>query len=143
MTSVREPGRNPSAEASFVRSPVANPHPMRSGPLGLTEDELTEALGLARLRADAEPLSLGEALLRLWADRAKPVRPGPKSKEREFFLLTLECLKETKGREHQARGLFVERVRINNPMAPASASKQFTRAMKQVRTLNLTFFERE
>ena len=143
MTSAREPGRNPSADTSFVGSHAAARHPTPSGPLGLTEDEVAGMLALARIRAEAEPLPLGEALVFLWAGRAKPVRPGPKSKADEFFLLTLDCLKKTKGREHDARGLFVERAQINNPMAPASASKQFTRAMKQVRALNLTFFERE
>jgi hypothetical protein len=116
---------------------------MPKGPLGLTEEELAEALALARRRAEAETLSLGEALVRLWNGREKPVRPGPKSKEDKFFFLTLECLKETKGMKQAARELFVRRGRVNNPMAPASASKQFTRAMKQVRALKLTFFERE
>lgn len=45
--------------------------------------------------------------------------------------------------EQEARGLFVERTRVNNPMVSASAGKQFTRAMKQVRALKQIFFERE
>ena len=113
------------------------------GPLGWTAEEVAEALAEAQKLAEAETLPLGEALLRLWAGREKPTRPGPKSKDDEYFFLALECLKEKKGVERAARGLFVSRVRRKNPMTPESASKQFTRAIEQVRALKLTFFERD
>jgi hypothetical protein len=93
---------------------------------------------VAPLRAGAH---LGNCLSRL-ADHKKPARPGPNSKTDDDFLLTLECLNDTKGKEREGRELFVKRVKVKDSIEAASASKRFTAAMKRVRALKLTFFER-
>jgi hypothetical protein len=122
--------------------------PMPIGPLGMSEEEIAEALARARSApvpdegGAAKTLPLWEALLRVWADHKKPARPGPNSKTDDDFLLTLECLKDTKGKEREGRELFVKRVKVKDSIEAASASKRFTAAMKRVRALKLTFFER-
>jgi len=98
--------------------------PMLNGPLGWTAEEQAEALAQARALAEAETLPLGEALLRLWTGREKPVRPGPESNADNDFLLGWECLREVEGNEEKARPLFHDRLR---PIVGYStASKRFT-----------------
>ena len=58
-------------------------------------------------------------------------RRGPKSKLEEYIRKTIECLNETDNREEDARKLYVQR----SAVAPDTASRQFSRALKALKTL--------